>query len=327
MRHDRHMSNPPDDPPTPPSPPSAAGADDPAAVGGEARPGRPGRVPLRRRTPWAWFRLLRPIAALSAAAVVVGFAFILADGAPVWHEALRLGLAMFSVIAAASAMNDHLDRRHDRDAHIWRSLSADLISPRAAALFAAACMIAAFALSASLGWRACLPMLGGLACVGLYNLRLRRTPFSWLPFAIAFALVPPWVTEAVGRFDGYLWWALPVGALAGLTAHLAMKLPDYERDDVPGFQSLMHWMTIDYAVPMTWGFMGGFIVLAVASANFERLRIEWVAPPAAIAVVCTLAMMGVSFFGVSERKLVWQRWLFSLAIIGLAIGWLGSIVP
>ena len=215
---------------------------------------------------------------------------------------------MFAVIAAVSAMNDHLDRRHDRDAHIWRPLSADLISPRAAALFAAACMIAALALSASLGWRACLPMLGGLACVGLYNLRLRRTPFSWLPLAIAFALVPPWVAEAVGRFDGYLWWALPVGALAGLTAHLAMKLPDYERDDVPGFQSLMHWMTIDYAVPMTWGFMGGFIVLAVASANFERLRIEWVGPPAAIAVVCTLAMMGVSFFGVSERKLVWQRW-------------------
>ena len=325
------MSQPPSDPTEPDaqadSEPDASPPDGASAPGGRRPAGRPGRIPLRRRAAWAWVRLLRPVAALAAAAVVVGFAFILEEGTPVWHEVLRVGLSMFAVIAAASAMNDYLDRRHDRDAHIWRPLAADLIAPRSALVLAAACAIAALAMSASLGWRTFLPMLGGLICVGLYNLQLRRTPFSWLPLAIAFALVPPWVAEAVGRFDGYLWWSLPVGAVGGLAAHMAMKLPDYERDDVPGFRSLMHWMTIDYAVPMTWGVMGVFIVLAVASANFERLRIEWVAPPTAIAVVFTLAMMGASFFGVSERKLVWQRWLFSLAIVGLAVGWLGSIVP
>ena len=321
------MSQPPSDPPEPDAQPDAAPPEDAPPSGARRPAGRFARIPLRRRAAWAWFRLLRPIAALSAAAVVVGFAFILEEGAPVWHEALRIGLSMFAVIAAASAMNDYFDRAHDRDAHIWRPLAADLIAPRAVVLLAAALAIAALAMSASLGWRAFLPMLGGLVCVALYNLQLRRTPFSWLPLAIAFALVPPWVAEAVGRFDAYLWWSLPVGVVGGLAAHVAMKLPDYERDDAPGFRSLMHWMTIDYAVPMTWGFMGAFIVLAVASANFERLRIEWIAPPTAIAVVFTLAMMGASFFGVSERKLVWQRWLFSLAIVGLAIGWLGSIVP
>ena len=106
-----------------------------------------------------------------------------------------------------------------------------------------------------------------------------------------------------------------------------MKLPDYERDDVSGAQSLMHWMTIDFAVPMTWGLMGAYVVVAVASANLENLRAEWIAAPAAIAIVAALTMMSVGFFGITERKLVWQRWLFSASVVAMGIGWLGSIVP
>ena len=292
-------------------------------------PGRrpAGRIPLRRRRAWAWLRLLRPIATLSGAGVAVGFAFILEDGAPVWHEASRLGLVMFAVLAAASAMNDYLDRHHDRDAHIWRPLATDLIAPRDAARLAAALAVIAVAAGASLGWRPFLLTLAGLAAAALYNARLRNTPLSWLPLAVAFALVPVWAAEAVDRFDDVLWWSLPVGLLAGLTAHLAIKLPDYERDDVRGAQSLMHWMTIDFAVPMTWGLMGAYVVVAVASANVETLRVEWIAPPAAIAITATLLVMGVGFFGVTERKLVWQRWLFSGAIVSMAIGWLGSVAP
>ena len=321
------MANPPDESG------SASETDRPGAGQEGVRPGgrrvaeRAGRVPLRRRPAWAWLRLLRPVAGLSLAGVGVSFAFILAEGAPVWDEALRVGVALFAVVAAASAMNDGVDRWHDRDAHIWRPLAADLMAPRNAALLAGAFAVSAVVIGASLGGRALLPLLGGLACAGVYNLQLRSTPFSWLPLSIGFALVPPFVAEAVGAFDNYLWWSLPVGALGGLAAHLAMKLPDYERDDVVGAQGVMHWMTIDYAVPMSWGLMSAYLVVAVVSANIERLRIEWVVPSASVGIVVTLAMMTWSVFGVTERKLVWQRWLFSLAIAGMAIGWLGSIVP
>ena len=309
--------------------PPGPGAPDPAEPpeGGRRPARRPGRLPLRRRPLFAWLRLIRPIASLSTAGVAVIFAVILTRGDPAWDEALRVGLAVFMVLAAASAMNDVIDRHHDRDAHIWRPLPADLIGPRDAMLLAGTFAVAAVAIGASLGERALLPLLAGLAAVGVYNLQLRSTPFSWLPLSIGCALLPPFVAEAVGAFDDYLWWSLPVGVVGGLAAHLAIKLPDYERDDEPGAQSLMHWMTIDYAVPMAWGLMSGFVVIAAVSANIERLRIEWVVPAAAFGIVVTVAMMGWSFWGVTERKLVWQRWLFSLAIIGMAIGWLGSIVP
>ena len=290
-------------------------------------PAGPARIPLRRRRGWAWLRLIRPWATGAGAATAVAFAFVLEDGTPVWHEALRLGLVMFALLAAASAMNDYLDRAHDRDAHIWRPLPAGLVSPRAAARLAGFFALLAVALGASLEWRAFLLTLAGLAAAALYNARLRHTPFSWLPLAIAFAIVPVWAAEAVGRFDNVLWWSFPVGALAGLSAHLAFKLPDYERDDVAGARSVLHWMTIDFAAPLAWAAMGAYVVVAVASANIENLRPEWIAPPATIAIVGALAMIGLGFFGITERRLVWQRWLFAFAIVALAIGWLGSIIP
>ena len=301
--------------------------DGPSPGGPPPAPRARRRLPLRRRREWAWLRLLRPIAALTGVAVVVGFAFILREGTPPWPETVRIGVVMFAVLGAASAMNDYRDRQHDHNTHIWRPLPTDLVAPRDAARLAIVLAVIALAVGASLGGRAFLLTLAGLASAALYNARLRNTPASWLPLAVAFVLVPVWVAEAVDRFDSVLWWSIPVGLLGGLTTHLALKLPDYERDDARGARSLMHWMTIDFAVPTTWGLMGAYIVIAVASANIERLRAEWIAPPAAIAIVVTLIMMSVGFFGITERKLVWQRWLFSGAVVALAVGWLGSIVP
>lgn len=285
------------------------------------------RIPLRRRRGWAWFRLLRPIATLTGTATAVAFAFVLEDGTPVWHEALRIGVVMAAVLASASALNDVMDRDHDRDVHIWRPLAADLVGRDDAWRLSMALAAVALIVSASMDWRPFLLAAAGLATAFVYNTTLKATPFSWLPFSLAFALVPVWVAESVDRFDAVLWWSFPVGLTGGITAYLAMKLPDYERDDVDRAHNFLHWLTIDYAVPVTWGAMGSFVVVTVASANIENLRAEWIAPPAAIAITLTLGMMAVLFFGVTERRLVIQRWLLSGSVVALSIGWLGSIIP
>jgi hypothetical protein len=63
----------------------------------------------------------------------------------------------------------------------------------------------------------------------------------------------------------------------------------------------------------------------VASANLEEFRPEWIIPTVSVAIVLSLTMIGVMFLGVTERRLVWQRWLLSLAIVTMTLGWLGSI--
>ena len=72
--------------------------------------------------------------------------------------------------------------------------------------------------------------------------------------------------------------------------------------------------------------MGAYIVIAVASANIQGIRVEWIAPPTFMAIVFTLGVIGLSCFGVTERKLILQRWLLSGAVIAVSVGWLGSIM-
>jgi len=289
--------------------------------------GSPRRLPLRRQPGWAWLRVLRPIALTVATATAVGFAFILEEGSPTWHEALRIGIVMGAVLAFASLMNDILDRHHDRDVYIWRPIPADLVDRDRALRLTQFLAVLAIALAASLGWRPALIAIAGLAAAYLYNVRLKATPFSWVPFALAFALIPVWVAESVDRFDDVLWWSFPVGLSGGLATYIAIKLPDYERDDTDHTRNFLHWLTIDYAVPVAWGAMGAYIVIAVASANIQTIRAEWLVPPAAIAIVLTLGVMVPLFLGVTERKLVAQRWLFSASVVALSFGWLGSIIP
>jgi len=285
------------------------------------------RIPWRRRRRWAWLRLIRPLALVTTAATAVGFAFIAEAGTPEWHEAVRIGVAMAALIAAAAIYNDVFDFPHDRQVHLWRPVASDLVGAEEALRFAALFGVVALVVAGSLGWRSFLLFAVGFLAALMYSAFLKRTVFSWIPFALAFALLPIWVYDALDRFDDVLWWSIPVGATGGLAFYLAYKLPDYERDDVDSWRDLPHWATIDVAVPLAWAAMATFLIAAVASANIENLRAEWLVPSAALALTSSLLVMAALLIRVTERRLLVQRWLTGVAVIAMAIGWLGSITP
>ena len=285
------------------------------------------RVPLYRRRPWAFLRLLRPRAALAGAGMAVGFAFIAADGAPGWHETLRLALAVAAVLAASAAYNDVADAPYDHDRYLWRPLPSGLVTAREALYVALVFAVAALALGASLGTRPLILALAGLLAGATYSSALRATALSWLPFSLAFALVPPFVYESLDRFRDPIWWSFLVGALGGLSFYLLFKLPDYERDDIDGQRNLLHWASIDYAIPITWAAIGAYAIVAAASANAETLRLEWFTPPLVIILLLTLGTMALLWGRITERRLELQRWLLSPAVLAMAAGWLGSINP
>ncbi len=285
------------------------------------------RSPLRRRPAWAWLRLVRPLALAAGVATAVGFAFIAAGGEPNWHQTLRIGLAFAALLASAAALNDAADAPHDKTAHLWRPIPSGFISADQALRLALVLGALAFALAGSLGWRPLLIFAVGLLAALLYTTALKRTVLSWLPFSLAFALLPIWVYDALDRFDDVLWWSFPVGFAGGLAFYLAYKLPDFERDDQDGERNVLHWLTIDFAVPAAWGAMAAYLVVAVASANVQDIRAEWLVPPAAIALTLALGVITALTIRVTERRLLVQRWLTAFAVLALALGWLGSITP
>jgi 4-hydroxybenzoate polyprenyltransferase len=137
--------------------------------------------------------------------------------------------------------NDWIDRERDvRSARADKPVVRGQVSAstvRTAALVAVALCVP---LSLAMGVAPGLAHLVAVAAAWAYNARLKSTALSFLPYAVAFGLVPSIVVLGL---DGQPWapaWATVAGALLGVGAHLANTLPDLEEDLANGVRGLPH---------------------------------------------------------------------------------------
>lgn len=137
--------------------------------------------------------------------------------------------------------NDYLDAERDRA--VRRSdkpVASGAVAPRVAGTAAGVALILTLALSASLSWPGGAAALVVVACGWLYNLGLKATVLSWLPYAIAFGMLPAVATLSASPSRWPATWALTAGALLGVAAHLANVLPDLREDLATGVCGLPH---------------------------------------------------------------------------------------
>src|SRR5450631_219350 len=179
-----------------------------------------------------------PIPSLAVTAVTAGLAAL--AGLPVGRGAL-VTAAVFTGQLSIGWSNDYIDA--ERDQAVERSdkpLAAGTLAARTAGIAAVVALILTVALSALLGWPGGAAVLGTAACGWAYNLGLKATALSWLPYAIAFGLLPAVVTLSDSPPRWPPAWALTAGALLGVAAHLANVLPDLHDDDATGIRGLPH---------------------------------------------------------------------------------------
>jgi 4-hydroxybenzoate polyprenyltransferase len=98
----------------------------------------------------------------------------------------------------------------------------------------------AVALTLPLGWRATAVHVVFIASAWSYNVWLKRTPLSVLPFVASFGLLPALVTLSGTPPLLAAGWALGAGALLGVAAHFANVLPDLADDRATGIAGLPH---------------------------------------------------------------------------------------
>ena len=136
-------------------------------------------------------------------------------------------------------VNDLLDVERDRTAgRRDKPLVAGNVSRRDAWVGAAVALAACVPLSLANGVAAGLVHLLAVGAAAAYNLRLKATLLSIAPYAIAFGLVPAFVT--LGLLPPRLppWWATVAAALLGSGAHFTQVLPDVESDRRLGLRAL-----------------------------------------------------------------------------------------
>lgn len=105
------------------------------------------------------------------------------------------------------------------------------------AVAAAACVV----LSLLAGWRSGLVhLLVGVASGHAYNLGVKATAWSWLPYALAFGTLPSVVTLAGATPAWSPAWMATTAAALGVGAHFLNALPDLADDARTGVRGLPH---------------------------------------------------------------------------------------
>ncbi len=138
--------------------------------------------------------------------------------------------------------NDLLDAGRDRvvgrsDKPVARGEVDDALVRRALAVAAALCV----GLSLACGTAAAAAHLVLVVGAGwAYNLGLKRTAWSGLPYAVAFGSLPAVVALALRPPALPAAWVLATGAVLGVGAHLLNALPDLADDARTGVVGLPH---------------------------------------------------------------------------------------
>jgi 4-hydroxybenzoate polyprenyltransferase len=270
-------------------------------------------------------RLIHPFPTLLNVAATAGLALVAAGGDPPAGVLARMLLLMLCAQSAIGVANDLFDRELDAATKPWKPLVIGAVSSRQAQLLAIALIGATAALAGTLGgWSFVLAVLG-LVCGLAYDVRLKRTLLSAVPFMVAIPVLPLWVWVTVGEWQRDLWWLLPLGALLGLALHLANTLPDLEDDAAHGVRGLAHALGARVSALVAWGSYVSAIMLSLAIAPLVGYDWRVYAPAAAFGAGCVVA--GAAAFALPRDEFALQAGFGALGIGSavLAVGWLAAL--
>jgi 4-hydroxybenzoate polyprenyltransferase len=253
------------------------------------------------------------------------FGLLATDGHPPVGRFSLLLLAMLGGQIAIGALNEWCDREADALAQPSKPIPSGLVTPGGALVMLAAGVALMLAAGVALGALSFGLLLAGTGCGIAYDLGLKRTPLSWLPYLLALPLVPTWVWITLDTFEPRLLLLYPLGALLVVAVHLAQTLPDIEGDRAAGERGLAATLGHDWSLRLLW--LAGF-----ASAGVVALGTLFVGrhPLAGlIAAAAAAGVLGVLFIlRIRSPQRVEAHLFEPLAVcaVVLAAGWVTSVM-
>jgi 4-hydroxybenzoate polyprenyltransferase len=220
-----------------------------------------------------------------------------------WPDARLAGIFLTILLSqlSISALNDWADRDRDAAAHRPRPVAVGRIQPAVALGLAMVFALGSIPGALAFGPMAATVLLIGLLAGWAYDLWLKPTALSFLPFAVAFPLLPTWIGLVAGRSLSSLFWLIPAGAFLAAAIHLADSLPDITTDAGSGLRTLAVRLGSSRTIVAISGciMVGGLIVLAAVAAR-----------PLLASVVAVAAVVAtVVIFRAGSRRPEAIRWV------------------
>lgn len=177
-----------------------------------------------------------PTVGVTLMAVALGVAVGLTD----WRLFL-VGAVFLCNQVSIGLSNDWLDAERDRaTGRLDKPVALGLVTVQTARLAALVTAGLSVLLTLPLGFWAAIAHAVFLVSAWSYNLGLKSTVISVLPYIVSFGLLPLVVTLSRADPAPAAAWAMAMGALLGVAAHFANVLPDLDDDRQTGVRGLPH---------------------------------------------------------------------------------------
>ena len=270
-----------------------------------------------------WVRVTHPFPSVLDG-IVSGAVAAIAGAAP--DVVLRVGAAMTIVQLGIGALNDAVDAPHDAGHKPGKPIPAGLVTARAARVVAVMLFVGGTVLAATV--RPALSILTLIVvAIGLaYDLVMKGTPGSWVPFAVGIPILPVygWL-GARGDLAAMFAVVVPAAVAAGAALAVGNALVDVERDREAGDSSVAVALGAGRATIITVLLLGVVAVLASASA-----AVGGGGPVAGLAIAilgaAPIAAAVVGRRGTPRRR----EWAWRAEAVGLAlltVAWAATVLP
>ena len=255
--------------------------------------------------------------------ILTGAFAVAAGGSPM--VATGLALAMVALQAGIGATNDLVDAPRDSGHKPGKPIPAGLVSRTAAQRVA----VVAFGVGIGLASLSGGPTAAALALVGVaiglaYDLRLKGTAWSWLPFAVGIPVLPvfAWL-GATGHLPIAFLVLIPAAVAAGAALAIANALVDVERDRSAGSGSIAIALGPTNAWLIHIGLLVAIGLAAVASVG----PLGGPAAGGTAVALVTLLPVGAGLAarggGATRRERAWE--LEAVGVAVLALAWLLAV--
>lgn len=226
----------------------------------------------------------------------------------VWVAAAVLA-GQFSIGWSNDWFDRHRDRNTDRfDKPIVAGEVDAAVVGRAAFIALAACV----PLSLAIGVEAGLVHLLSVASAWSYNLRLKATPLSVVPWAVSFGLLPAVATLGLPGAPWPSWWALAAAALLGSGAHFTNALPDLADDLGEGVTGLPHRLGERWSLRVAAALLAGGLGVLVLGADTS--------PAGLLALAAGLVLIGaVGYAGARGDRRAAFRLTTMVAVLAVGV--------
>ena len=207
---------------------------------------------------------------------VTAIATLLALELRLGYRAILVALVVLLGQCSVGWSNDALDLERDlaagRDA---KPIVAGLVSRRLVGTAALLALGASIALSSALGAGALLVNTVGLLSAWSYNLGLKSTWLSPLPYLVSFGLLPAFVTlsQPVPAWPRAV--AMVAAGLLGIGAHLINTLKDADADALTGVRGLPQRLGPELSLRLGVGMLAAALLAVLALERSDLSPLRW----------------------------------------------------